>query len=118
MNLMMSMWDGLVDWLANGLVTTTWWQVVLFVIVTTHLTIAAVTVFLHRAQAHRALDLGPVPAHFFRAWLWLTTGMVTKEWVAIHRKHHAKCETEDDPHSPQTRGIKTVLLTGSELYRS
>jgi stearoyl-CoA desaturase (delta-9 desaturase) len=118
MNLMMSVWDGLVDWLANGLVATSWWQVLLFVIVTTHITIVAVTVFLHRAQAHRALDLGPIPAHFFRAWLWLTTGMVTKEWVAIHRKHHAKCETEDDPHSPQTRGIKTVLLTGSELYRS
>jgi stearoyl-CoA desaturase (delta-9 desaturase) len=117
MNFLISVRDGLVDWLANGLVATTWWQVVLFVIVTTHLTIAAVTIFLHRAQAHRALDLGPIPSHFFRAWLWLTTGMVTKEWVAIHRKHHAKCETEDDPHSPQTRGIKTVLLTGSELYR-
>ena len=89
----------------------------LFVLVTTHITIAAVTVFLHRAQAHRALDLGPVPAHFFRAWLWLTTGMVTKEWVAIHRKHHAKCETEEDPHSPQTRGIETVLWRGAELYR-
>ncbi len=84
----------------------------------THITIAAVTIFLHRSQAHRALDLHPIPSHFFRFWLWLTTGMVTKEWVAIHRKHHAKCETDDDPHSPQTRGIKTVLLTGSELYRA
>ncbi|MCW5666626.1 MAG: fatty acid desaturase [Piscinibacter sp.] len=110
-------WDGLVDWLANGLVQTTWWQVVLFTLVTTHITIAAVTIFLHRSQAHRALDLGPVPSHFFRLWLWLTTGMVTKEWVAIHRKHHAKCETVDDPHSPVTKGIKTVLLQGSELYR-
>ena len=77
-----------------------------------------VTIFLHRAQAHRALELHPIPSHFFRFWLWLTTGMVTKEWVAIHRKHHAKCETEEDPHSPQTRGIKTVLLTGAELYRA
>jgi len=118
MNTMMSVWDGLVDWLAHGLVDTTWWQVLLSTLVATHITIAAVTIFLHRSQAHRALDLHAIPSHFFRLWLWLTTGMVTKEWVAIHRKHHAKCETEDDPHSPQTRGIKTVLLTGSELYRA
>ncbi|WP_409970224.1 DesA family fatty acid desaturase [Piscinibacter sp.] len=114
----MSIWDGLVSWLAHGLVQASWWQVVLFTLVTTHITIASVTVFLHRAQAHRALDLGPIPSHFFRVWLWLMTGMVTKEWVAIHRKHHAKCETEDDPHSPQTYGIKKVLLEGSELYRT
>jgi stearoyl-CoA desaturase (delta-9 desaturase) len=87
-------------------------------LVLTHITIAAVTIFLHRAQAHRALELGPLPSHFFRFWLWLTTGMVTKEFVAIHRKHHAKCETEEDPHSPQTRGIKALLLTGVELYRA
>ncbi|HEY0858164.1 MAG TPA: fatty acid desaturase [Albitalea sp.] len=118
MNVLTSVWDGLVTWLAHGLVDTAWWQVVLYTLITTHLTIASVTIFLHRAQAHRALDLGPVPSHFFRLWLWLTTGMVTKEWVAIHRKHHAKCETEDDPHSPQTRGIKKVLLEGSELYRA
>lgn len=118
MNIFTMVWDGLVDWLANGLIQTTWWQVMLFTLVSTHVTIAAVTIFLHRSQAHRALDLGPVPSHFFRLWLWLTTGMVTKEWVAIHRKHHAKCETVDDPHSPVTRGIKTVLLQGSELYRS
>jgi len=118
MNELITVWDGLVAWLAHGLIETTWWQVLLFTLVTTHITIAAVTVFLHRAQAHRALDLGPIPSHFFRAWLWLTTGMVTKEWVSIHRKHHAKCETEDDPHSPQTRGIKAVLLTGSEMYRA
>jgi stearoyl-CoA desaturase (Delta-9 desaturase) len=118
MNTLISVWDGLVDWLGHGLIESTWWQVLLFTAVTTHITIAAVTIFLHRSQAHRALDLHPVPAHFFRLWLWLTTGMVTKEWVAIHRKHHAKCETEDDPHSPQIKGIKTVLLTGSELYRS
>ena len=94
------------------------WQVLLFTLVVTHITIAAVTIFLHRAQAHRALELGPIPSHFFRFWLWLTTGMVTKEFVAVHRKHHAKCETEEDPHSPQTRGLKALLLTGVELYRA
>jgi len=107
-----------IDWLANGLWNLSWWQVVLYTLATTHITIAAVTIFLHRSQAHRALDLHPIPAHFFRLWLWLGTGMVTKEWVAIHRKHHAKCETEEDPHSPQTRGIETVLWRGAELYRA
>jgi stearoyl-CoA desaturase (Delta-9 desaturase) len=110
--------DALVQWLSHGLTEATGWQIVLYTLATTHITIAAVTIFLHRAQAHRALELGPIPSHFFRLWLWLSTGMVTKEWVAIHRKHHAKCETVDDPHSPVTRGIKTVLLTGSELYRA
>jgi stearoyl-CoA desaturase (Delta-9 desaturase) len=118
MNQLWLVHDALVEWLANGLTGWSWWQIVLFALATTHVTIAAVTIFLHRSQAHRALDLGLVPSHFFRAWLWLFTGMVTKEWVAIHRKHHAKCETEDDPHSPVTRGIKTVLLRGSELYRA
>jgi stearoyl-CoA desaturase (delta-9 desaturase) len=118
MNSISLVFDSLVDWLAHGLVQTTWWQLVVIALVFTHITIASVTIFLHRAQAHRSLDLGPIPSHFFRFWLWLTTGMVTKEWVAIHRKHHAKCETEEDPHSPVTRGIKTVLLTGSELYRA
>src|SRR5450755_1913279 len=118
MDVLISVFDALVDWLAHGFSSFSGWEIVLYTLVTTHITIAAVTIFLHRAQAHRALDLHAVPSHFFRLWLWLTTGMVTKEWVAIHRKHHAKCETEDDPHSPQTRGIKTVLLTGSELYRS
>ncbi|MDF7189919.1 hypothetical protein NLR85_24980, partial [Escherichia coli] len=84
----------------------------------THITIASVTIFLHRCQAHRALDVHPIAGHFFRFWLWLTTGMVTKEWTAIHRKHHAKCETEEDPHSPQTRGIRKVLMEGAELYRA
>jgi len=107
-----------VDWLANGLWNLSWWQVVLYTLVTTHITIASVTLFLHRSQAHRAMDLHAIPSHFFRFWLWLSTGMVTKEWVAIHRKHHAKCETPDDPHSPQTRGIDTVLWRGAELYRS
>ena len=110
--------DAAVDWLANGALAATWWQVLLATLVMTHITIAAVTIFLHRAQAHRALELHALPAHFFRLWLWLTTGMVTKEFVAVHRKHHAKCETEEDPHSPQTRGIKALLLTGVELYRA
>ena len=118
MDSLMLIRDSLVNWLASGLVETTWWEVLLFTLVVTHITIASVTIFLHRAQSHRALELHAIPAHFFRLWLWLTTGMVTKEFVAIHRKHHAKCETEEDPHSPQTRGIKTVLLTGVELYRA
>ncbi len=118
MNALKTVLDGAVEWLANGLIPTTWWQVVLVMLVTTHITIASVTIFLHRAQAHRALDLHPIPSHFFRLWLWLSTGQVTKEWVAVHRKHHAKCETVEDPHSPQTHGIKTVLLTGAELYRT
>jgi stearoyl-CoA desaturase (Delta-9 desaturase) len=118
MDVVSSITDRLVAWLSAGALDASWWQVLLFAIAVTHVTIASVTIFLHRAQAHRALDLHPLPSHFFRLWLWLTTGMVTKEWVAIHRKHHAKCETEDDPHSPQTRGIKTVLLEGSELYRT
>jgi stearoyl-CoA desaturase (delta-9 desaturase) len=118
MNSFSTVSDAVVDLLANGLLGLNIWAVIGITLVFTHITIAAVTIFLHRAQAHRALDLHAVPSHFFRLWLWLTTGMVTKEWVAIHRKHHAKCETEEDPHSPQTRGIKTVLLTGSELYRA
>ena len=118
MDVLTSVFNALLDWLGHGLSGFSGWEIVAYTLVTTHITIAAVTIFLHRAQAHRALDLHGIPAHFFRFWLWLGSGMVTKEWVAIHRKHHAKCETEDDPHSPQTRGIKTVLLTGSELYRT
>ncbi|MGZ5186031.1 MAG: DesA family fatty acid desaturase [Caldimonas sp.] len=118
MQLLLSVFDALVDWLAHGFSSFNGWEILLYTLVVTHITIAAVTIFLHRAQAHRALDLHGIPSHFFRFWLWLTTGMVTREWVAIHRKHHAKCETEEDPHSPQTRGIRTVLLTGSELYRA
>ena len=115
----MTVWNALIDWLAHGLWSSAGWPTVLLVaLLLTHLTIASVTIFLHRAQAHRALELHALPAHFFRFWLWLTTGMVTKEWVAIHRKHHAKCETADDPHSPVAKGIRTVLLRGSELYRA
>ncbi|MEC5387032.1 fatty acid desaturase [Uliginosibacterium sp. H3] len=100
----------------SGLVDLTWWEYVLCVLVLTHITIASVTIFLHRHQAHRALDLHALPSLFFRAWLWLTTGMVTKQWAAIHRKHHAKCETAEDPHSPQILGIKRVLFAGVLLY--
>jgi stearoyl-CoA desaturase (delta-9 desaturase) len=104
------------EWL-NGLIDLPWWGYVLVTLGLTHITIASVTIFLHRHQAHRALDLHPVVSHFFRFWLWLTTAQVTKEWAAIHRKHHAKCETAEDPHSPQVLGIKKVLLEGAELYR-
>jgi stearoyl-CoA desaturase (delta-9 desaturase) len=106
----------LLDFLNGGALDLRWWQVILATLLLTHITIAAVTIFLHRSQAHRGLDLHAVPSHFFRVWLWLTTGMQTKEWVAIHRKHHARCETADDPHSPQTRGLKKVLWEGAELY--
>jgi stearoyl-CoA desaturase (delta-9 desaturase) len=109
--------DLFLHWLANGYLDWSWWKIVAFTLIATHITIAAVTIFLHRCQAHRALDLHPIVSHFFRFWLWLTTGMVTKEWAAIHRKHHAKCETVDDPHSPQVLGINTVLSRGAELYK-
>jgi stearoyl-CoA desaturase (Delta-9 desaturase) len=101
-----------------GLIDLPWWGIVLVALGLTHVTIASVTIFLHRHQAHRALDLHPLASHFFRFWLWLTTGMVTKEWAAIHRKHHAKCETAEDPHSPQVKGIRKVLWQGAELYRA
>jgi len=107
----------LLDWASFGLWDISAWAMVLFTLVITHVTMISVTIFLHRHQAHRALDLHPVASHFFRFWLWLTTGQVTKEWAAIHRKHHAKCEQPDDPHSPQVYGIQTVLLQGYELYR-
>jgi stearoyl-CoA desaturase (delta-9 desaturase) len=107
-----------IEWLAHGAWDLQWWQIVLFTLAVTHVTMISVTVFLHRHQAHRALDLHPIASHFFRFWLWLTTGQVTKEWTSIHRKHHAKCEQADDPHSPHVYGIKTVLLQGAELYRA
>jgi stearoyl-CoA desaturase (delta-9 desaturase) len=105
-----------VDYLFAGVLDLPWWGVLIAAAALTHVTIAGVTIYLHRCQAHRALDLHPVPAHFFRFWLWLTTGMVTKEWAAIHRKHHARCETPDDPHSPQQVGINRVLWGGVFLY--
>jgi stearoyl-CoA desaturase (delta-9 desaturase) len=101
-----------------GLLDAEWWQALLAALALTHATIATVTVYLHRAQAHRALDLHPAVSHFFRFWLWLTTGMVTREWVSIHRKHHARCETPDDPHSPQLLGLRKVLWQGAELYQA
>ncbi|MBE9610031.1 DesA family fatty acid desaturase [Chitinilyticum piscinae] len=104
--------------LLQGAIDLPWWGYLLVVLLLTHITIAAVTIFLHRHQAHRALELHPLPSHFFRFWLWLTTGMVTKEWAAIHRKHHARCETADDPHSPQVLGLNKVLWQGAELYRA
>lgn len=107
----------LLEWAANGFWNLNAWQLVLFTLGMTHVTMLSVTIFLHRHQAHRALDLHPIASHFFRFWLWLTTGQVTREWAAIHRKHHAKCEQPDDPHSPHVYGIKTVLLQGYELYR-
>ena len=114
----MVLFDATLDWLANGLLAASWWQIVLYTLVTTHITIASVTIYLHRHQAHRAMDLHAIPSHFFRFWLWLGTGQVTKEWVSIHRKHHAKCETAEDPHSPQAYGIKKVFWEGAELYRA
>lgn len=100
-----------------GILDLSWWGYIVATLALTHITIASVTIFLHRAQAHRSLVLHPVISHFFRFWLWLTTGMETKAWAAIHRKHHAKCETPDDPHSPQVLGLLKVLLEGAELYR-
>jgi stearoyl-CoA desaturase (delta-9 desaturase) len=103
--------------MSYGLLNVSVFGVIVYTLLLTHITIAAVTIFLHRHQAHRALTLHPVASHFFRFWLWLTTGMVTRQWVAVHRKHHARCETADDPHSPQVLSLKKVLLEGAELYR-
>ena len=114
----MILFDAALDWLANGLTGASWWQIVLYALATTHITIMGVTIYLHRHQTHRSMDMHAIPAHFFRFWLWLATGQVTKEWVSIHRKHHAKCETVDDPHSPQINGIKKVFWQGAELYRA
>lgn len=101
----------------HGLIALPWWGYVIVALVYTHITIAAVTIYLHRDQAHRAVDLHPLVSHFFRFWLWLSTGMNTREWTAVHRKHHAAVETVEDPHSPVVHGIKKVLLTGAELYQ-
>ncbi|WP_315388446.1 fatty acid desaturase [uncultured Stenotrophomonas sp.] len=109
--------DVLLNFLTGGVVGLSWWGMGLVLLVFTQLTIFAVTLYLHRSQAHRGVDFHPAVAHFFRFWTWLTTSMITKEWVAIHRKHHAKVETEEDPHSPVTKGIGTVFWRGVELYR-
>ncbi|NLW96136.1 MAG: acyl-CoA desaturase, partial [Xanthomonadaceae bacterium] len=89
-----------IEFLAGGLLQWGFWPLALYFLVATQLTIFSVTLYLHRSQAHRGVDFHPVVSHFFRFWTWLTTSMITREWVAIHRKHHAKCETEEDPHSP------------------
>ena len=107
----------ILDFLAGGLLQFGWGEMLLYLLVATQLTILAVTLYLHRSQAHRGVDFHPAIAHFFRFWTWLTTSMITREWVAIHRKHHAKCETEEDPHSPMYKGINTVFWRGVELYR-
>jgi stearoyl-CoA desaturase (delta-9 desaturase) len=106
------------DWLAGGFTGAGWGTVAIYFFAATQLTIFSVTLYLHRSQAHRAVDFHPALAHVFRLWTWLTTAMITREWAAIHRKHHAKCETADDPHSPQFHGIKTVMWRGVELYRN
>ncbi|MEZ5462976.1 acyl-CoA desaturase [Dokdonella sp.] len=111
------MFDSIVTFLTQGLVNASWPMLVLYFIVVSQFTIFSVTLYLHRSQAHRGVDFHPVLAHFFRFWAWFSTAMVTREWVAIHRKHHAKCETAEDPHSPQFFGIKKVLLDGVDLYR-
>jgi stearoyl-CoA desaturase (delta-9 desaturase) len=118
MNLFSNTLYAVLSFLDTGLLGLSGWELVLYTLVVTHITIAGVTIYLHRHQAHRALELHAIPSHFFRFWLWLTTGQVTKEWAAIHRKHHAKCETEEDPHSPVTRGLKKVFFEGAELYRA
>ncbi len=100
----------------SGLLNLPWWGDLLAGLVLVQITIAGVTIYLHRCQAHRALDLHPAVSHCFRFWLWMTTGMITKEWAAIHRKHHAKCETEEDPHSPRIHGINKILFAGVVLY--
>jgi len=100
----------------SGIFAFSWWGYILVTLAFTHITIAAVTIYLHRHSAHRALDLHPIASHFFRFWLWLTTGMQTKQWTAVHRKHHARCETVDDPHSPQVFGVAKVVWQGADLY--
>jgi len=107
----------MLTYISQGVLQLPWWGYLIAVLILTQLTILSVTIFLHRCQAHRALELHAIPSHFFRFWLWLTTGMVTKEWTAIHRKHHAKVETAEDPHSPQVKGLAKVMWEGSELYR-
>ncbi|MBL1432350.1 MAG: acyl-CoA desaturase [Gammaproteobacteria bacterium] len=109
--------NNILNFLDGGLLEPTVWGYIGWTLLLTHITIIGVTVYLHRCQAHRALQLHVSVSHFFRFWMWLTTGMRTKEWAAIHRKHHAKCETEGDPHSPVVLGINTVLWRGAELYQ-
>lgn len=108
----------MLDFLASGVLDLPWWGYIIFGLVVTQITIAAVTLYLHRCQAHRGVDLHPVLSHFFRFWIWLTTSMRTVEWVAVHRKHHAHCEKDGDPHSPHVDGFNKVMWEGAELYRT
>ena len=110
------MFDSILNYLVSGMLTLPWWGYIAVVLVNTQITIFAVTIYLHRCQSHRALTLHPIVSHFFRFWLWMTTGMETKQFVAIHRKHHAKVETDEDPHSPIVKGLKKVLFEGNEIY--
>lgn len=105
------------NWLDHGFFDLPWWGYILVILGLTHITILTVTIFLHRCQAHRSLELHAIPSHFFRLWAWMTTGMVTKEWAAIHRKHHAYADKEGDPHSPHVYGLKELMLRGAELYK-
>lgn len=100
-----------------GVLNLSFWGYILAAVIVTQATIASVTIYLHRHQTHRALDLHPIISHVFRFWLWISTGMVTSDWVAIHRKHHATTDMEGDPHSPKMLGIKKVFWEGAELYR-
>ena len=108
----------ILDWLSRGATQAAYWQMAVYFLVMVQLTIFTTTLYLHRSATHRGVDFHPVLTHFFRFWSWLTTAMVTKEWVGVHRKHHAKCETEEDPHSPRFYGINQVLWRGVELYRT
>ena len=108
----------MLEFMTTGLLDLPWWGVLLAALTMVFFTTLATTLYLHRDQTHRALDLHPAVQHVFRLWLWLSTGINTREWVAIHRKHHARCETVDDPHSPQIHGLKKVLAEGAELYRA
>ena len=107
----------LIDWLLAGFSQASVWQMVVYFLVASQVTMMTSTIYLHRSATHRGVDLHPVVSHFFRFWSWFTTAMVTKEWVAVHRKHHARCETADDPHSPRFAGLNTVLWRGLELYQ-
>jgi len=100
-----------------GILNFSWVGDLVALLIMTHITVIGVTVYYHRCLAHRALEVHPIIAHFFRLWVWMTTGMGTRPWVAIHRKHHSHCETENDPHSPQVLGLKKVLFEGAELYK-
>lgn len=108
----------MLNWAIDGFWGYSVSEAVLYLLVVTHITIVSVTVYLHRFSAHRSILLGPVIAHFFRFWLWLTTGQVTREWTAVHRKHHAECESLDDPHSPVKQGLPKILWNGVEVYKS